>query len=417
MEVNTVRCPECGKYVPSGKFCNNCTAELPKSAKNTTKRKDGLHEKKVSFEIDGEKTPQYSIYYRTIPEFEKKKAEKFKELTRGMTLEDAADIYEDYILPSMSPNARKNKRCALKRCREFFKGYGLKEIEPEQIEQFYDHVKKLKGGLTIQSVKEAAAAINGVYEYFCKELKYYNPVKNAKLPKDCKPQKPRQYPTKEELEIIESCADLEPFGLFLYTIRYSGCRIGECFALEKRDIDFKNQLVHISKSVYFAEGGGEKGTKTQDSNGGYDRGARSVPLLPNLADALQPVLTKLKPHDRIFGHLVNDWSNDTEFYKRLNPFKEKIGLTCDQHSLRHAYCNLLFELMISQNLPINFMSIAKWMGHMKKDGVTPNTKISQEIYTHYTAELEEEAHRKALIGWAEKEKKQKENNVLRVVSV
>lgn len=409
MEITQVKCPTCGKRAAPDKYCGKCAAPLPKQKNNDRKQK------KISIkDEDGTIIGRKSINYRNETELKQKIAEIENKKAAGPLFEDAAKIWKDYKFPLIKPTTRTGYRIRAEICEEYFSGKGLLEISPLDIENFYEDYSKRKGGLTRRSVEELSIIMKGIYKHkpIRDMIGGYNPTTSAELPTDCKASQPRIYPTKRDLEQIESNYDVNLYGLLLYTIRYTGVRLGEAFALTKGDIDFKNSEVNIDKSKYWVEGGGIGGTKTSDYISKYDRGARRVPLSDKLADIMQPHLSKLKKDDRIFASI--DESRTSDLADNLRAFRESIGVTCDQHSLRHAYCSWLIFDVLKDESQTAIMTVARWLGHVKKNG-EPNTEMTLSVYTHYSQEREAQMRKQAVVNARKNEQEKTEDAQIRLV--
>lgn len=121
---------------------------------------------------------------------------------------------------------------------------------------------------------------------------------------------------------------------------YSGARRSEVLNLKWKDIDFKNNTVHL------------KGTKTESSD-------RIIPIFPKLKN----ILTEIKmqpPNNFIFEFKPN---TVTQYFTRLNINNHSL------HDLRHTFATRCIEKGISMK------TVQIWLGHS-------NYKTTANIYSH-----------------------------------
>ena len=171
---------------------------------------------------------------------------------------------------------------------------------------------------------------------------------------------PPRAPTDEEIEIVKANIN-KPFGLFYFFVLYTGCRRGEALAIQFKDIDRKNKVIHITKSVYY-EGCTPKIKKPKTK-----AGERTVPLLDILADKLP----KGKPDHFLFGG--DSPLRKANMQDGIRSYKKKTGLNISPHYLRHGYATILFEA------GIDVKTAQSLLGHS-------DFQTTMNVYTHMSAE-------------------------------
>lgn len=144
-----------------------------------------------------------------------------------------------------------------------------------------------------------------------------------------------------------------------YLILYTGLRKGEALALTYEDIDFTNNVIHITKSVY------HESTSPKIKSPKTAAGVRTVPILAPLIDKL-PAKGK--------GYVFSTDGGKTplkhdEYNTMWETYSAKTGITCTAHQLRHSYATMLFEC------GIDVKDAQDLLGHS-------TAAMTQDIYTH-----------------------------------
>lgn len=204
------------------------------------------------------------------------------------------------------------------------------------------------------------AASNGIIEH--------NPAEFVQIPKGGK-RTYRRAPTPEEIEVIKSSTE-KTFGLFAYFLLYTGCRRGEALALQYKDIDRKNKVIHITKSVY------HEGNAPRIKQPKTERGFRDIILL----DILMERLPNGRPLEYIFGEkdspLTASKAEDLWI-----AYQRETGLGVTPHIVRHGYATILHEAGIDPK------DAQEMLGHA-------NISTTLDIYTHITQKRRSEMAQK-----------------------
>lgn len=136
--------------------------------------------------------------------------------------------------------------------------------------------------------------------------------------------------------------------MFAFLLLTTGCRRAEALALNYEDIDFKNDVIHITKSVTWEHSVPElKLPKTE-------KGFRDVFLVPYLKDILSKKKKGLLfPSSK--GNLMTECQYTIAWHKYckesgLNNYAEKSCLSpITAHCLRHNYATILNEAGVDTN--------------------------------------------------------------------
>ena len=269
-------------------------------------------------------------------------------------------ILNNYIYPELGNIYLKN-----------LKTYHIQTMVTEMLKDKKDTVRK-----TLQIIKSMLEiAVNN--DFVAK-----NVAKPVKIP-TFKTKEKRPLSSEEQKIIEESTHKYRDFFVFLL---YTGLRKGEVSALTWNDIDFKNGIIKVNKSLSFVS---NKGTLKSTKNGKE----RIIPML----DKTREILERQKNISKsiyIFHKQDNTMLSDIAI-KRM---KESFLLSCNKciakknkeikkeedkipelyftlHQLRHTFCTMLYYSGISSK------KAQQIMGHS-------SLKVTLEIYTHLDEEQE-----------------------------
>ncbi len=321
------------------------------------KRSNGLWVEKVK-----ERGKIKYIYANTKSELLKKLKEYDFNAENGELFENVASDWKEEHFKTITPNSQKPYNGAFNRAMKHFSGTYIQRIESDDVQDLIEEMKR--EGLAKKTVATQILVLNLIFKYarlhkYTKE----NPCEFIELPKNLKKTK-REMPSEEDIEKIIENVDTDPFGLFGYFLYYTGCRYGEALALTGEDIDMKAGEIHVSKSLYYTEGGkfGIKEPKTES-------GIRIIPI----PDCLIGKIPKLKKNQYLFSDLQNRSLPYPEhvIYREWKKYQERIGISCTAHQLRHGYATLLFDAGLTAK------DAQQFLGHA-------TIEMTQDIYTHIT---------------------------------
>lgn len=203
----------------------------------------------------------------------------------------------------------------------------------------------------------------------------HNPINSVRLPKGLHRGK-RQAPTEAQMKKILGGLEA-PFGLFPFLLLCTGLRKSEALALGWSDVDLKEDVIHVTKSLDYTDG-----SKPKFKSPKTDAGTRDVPIIGILHDALQKarktadsvLLFPAPPSSRggKGGGLMPDraydgaWARYCAAVGLTDPSTGKQVLTA--HNLRHGTATLFFELGVDE------LTAQRILGHSR-------VEITREIYT------------------------------------
>lgn len=113
---------------------------------------------------------------------------------------------------------------------------------------------------------------------------------------------------------------------------YTGMRKEEAVALRGEDIDWENDVIHITKAVNVKDGK-LKQTKTT-------AGVRDVPLL----DPIKIALAQMPDKGLLFPNTLGDYMCESTFKRRWNAYIKSLG--CEPftpHDLRYTFATMLYD--------------------------------------------------------------------------
>lgn len=268
--------------------------------------------------------------------------------------------------------------------------------EIEAVDVSVDLARAKAKGLSATVVKTRRSLWSMIFDFaVLKGVVKYNPVQSIKLPKGLKKGK-RKGPTDEQMNVILRSAD-EPFGLFALMLLCTGLRKSECLALKWSDIDFKNKVISIEKSIDYTVG-----AKPKYKDPKSEAGVRHVPILniliPPLKDAMQktssiflfpcPKTNRGGPG----GGLMTDKAYETAWHKycvAVGFINAEGKHTLTAHNLRHGMATLMFEFGADE------LTTQNVMGHS-------NIQVTREIYTDLRNKQQQKSVGKVNRGMAKK---------------
>lgn len=309
----------------------------------------------------------------------------------GPLFEQVAERYEDQVL-KMKHGTQKSYLPAIKRARNYFAGQRVKEIQPYQIKAF---LKSLNMSHT--TVSNQKTVLNEIFRTYIDDPEWhgnYNPATMTTLPRGL-PRSKRTPPVQEQVEIVKNAVD-DPDALPAIVYLCTGERRGEGCAIQLQDIDFENNMIHITKAVEWIS------NQPRFTTTKTDAGLRVLPLLDLLKRALAPY-RDLPPETYIIGlgpkpvtasQYNRAWAkfwrkhgyahSIERVYKRKYKNKEYEITHRDwvadvsAHQFRHEYVCLLAEARVPEEIAIQLV------GHA-------NAKMIHEVYLHLKVSMVKDA--------------------------
>lgn len=181
---------------------------------------------------------------------------------------------------------KKHKKELLKKMRREYRKENkeLKYIEEQKSKAIrWKVLSTPETGGRISSIKIVSAVLNGCFQQALRNgLIDRNPVKLAELPRQTE-RKTRQAMTREQQELFMKHANESYLYNFFAVMLRTGMRNGEMRGLKYTDIDKKNKVIHVCRTLKYIEGQGyiEDTPKTRTSKRDIPLTATTIQLLDN----------------------------------------------------------------------------------------------------------------------------------------
>lgn len=157
----------------------------------------------------------------------------------------------------------------------------ISEIRGEHIQKLYNDL--VKEGYALSSIKVVSAVLNGCLKQAMKNgLIERNPVGLAELPRQTGKKKERIALTKEQQDLFMEYAKESYLYHFFAVMLQTGMRKGEMQGLKYSDIDKKQNVIHVQRTLKYIEAQGyiEDTPKTRTST-------RDIPLTAAVVEHIE----------------------------------------------------------------------------------------------------------------------------------
>ena len=252
----------------------------------------GIRKKNTnSFEIrvkhDGK---TYYEYAPTLTEAKKKRVDLKYRLAHGTYIKPTSYTFdewfnfwiENYKMNSVKIGTIQTYRNYYNSCvKERFGNVKLDKIKGADIQAFYNDL--VKSNHKLATIKVIKAFMSNAFKQAVKDgIIVRNPFDATNLPRNTKPEKERKALTREQQSLfMEYAKDSYLYNLFAVMLR-TGMRSGEIRGLRWSDIDRKENVIHITRTLKYINGQGfmDDTAKTKTS-------VRDVPLMADTMNYLE----------------------------------------------------------------------------------------------------------------------------------
>lgn len=350
-------CKKCKSEIPdSALYCPWCGAAQKRDKKKKMyQRPDGLYESIKT--IDGKRV---AFRGRTEKEVTDKMIAYQHRLTTGPLFCELAEACRQDHFQRIAHQTQRGYKSGYD---DLIARFGTKfalEVEPIDIRYWIDDLRRK--GYAAKTIRNRLTVAKIIYRYLCSG-RYgnfdYDPTRHVELPRGL-PRTRRQPASSRDVELIMQHTD-EYAGRLLAFIAYTGLRLGEAQALQYRDIDLKERIVWVRKSVYYEH------NRPQIKEPKTEAGIRSVPL----PDCIVSLIGTGKANTFVFGDEKGELLHFTHLRRILNRYREQYGISATPHQLRHSYATML------HNAGMDAKDAQYILGHS-------SITVTEDIYTHIT---------------------------------
>lgn len=318
----------------------------------TRKRADGMLEKR--FTVEGKR---YSVYGKTGKEIIQREQEIRKIIEAGIYTDNKNLTLDQYFEEWLVGKRNGTKGNTLKT----YKSYYYKHISPQigkrkvqQIErrEILALQKDISQVLSITTCNTLLKVLRIVLnDAVHDDVISKNPADGVKTLKEPQTKAVETYHralTESEQVLFMQEIKEDYYYEFVALLLCTGMRIGEASALTWSDIDYKQNVIHITKTVTFSENG-----KISIGSPKSSAGKRDIPLNSTITNILAHQRRKMKNifpmNNRVFstvyGEIVNNHAVNRAISKALERLKEQ-GKPIERftaHALRDTFATRYIE--------------------------------------------------------------------------
>ena len=226
------------------------------------------------------------------------------------------------------------------------------------------------GGLSYKTIRDIIAVVKSSLKYAIKEEMINNINLDFTYPKMGNKDKIYIMPKKDQerlITYIKQNENTRNLGILLSL--YSGIRIGELCALQWKDIDFKNNILHINKTLQriYIKDNKESVSKIIITNPKTHNAERDIPLNKEFANKLKKYQTESNNYILSNSDKWIEPRTYRRYFKKCLD-KAKVG-QINFHGLRHTFATNCIKL------GVDYKTVSELLGHA-------NVNITLNLYVH-----------------------------------
>lgn len=218
------------------------------------------------------------------------------------------------------------------------------EITEDELQRFV--ISKIEEGLSQKSVKDIVIVLKMVLSYGVrKNIFPYRSLKVKYPTERLRSDLPVMSRTDQKLMMSHIRKNLNNRNLGIYLSLSAGLRIGEVCALKWCDLDLKNEVIHISKTlqrIYVID----EGSPHTEIVLGTPKTSHSIRVIPMSSDLVE-ILSDIVPGRYPYNYVMTDSKKPTEPRTYRNWYKallHELGLPDIRfHGLRHSFATRCIE--------------------------------------------------------------------------
>lgn len=325
---------------------------MARLAAGTRKRADGTFEKRIT--VDG---VRYSIYGRSAKELVQKEQEIRKAIESGIYTDNRKLTLDKYFEEWLTGKRNGTKGNTLKT----YKSYYYKHVSPligsrkvQQVErrELMALQRDIAGRLSVSTCNTVLKMLKVVFNDAVQDAVISkSPAHGIKALKDTDAKASETYHralTEQEQRDFMKELESDYYYEFVALLLCTGMRSGEAAALTWDDIDYKQNVIHVTKTATF----NEDGTTTVGSPKS-EAGRRDIPLNDSIKDILSKQRKKqgsiIQIENRVFtavyGGMVHNHAVNRAISDAIARLEEK-GKTIEHftaHALRDTFATRYIE--------------------------------------------------------------------------
>ena len=240
-------------------------------------------------------------------------------------------------------NAYNTKKYSLNKIKDSNIGYKpIQKVTYTDVQNFLTTITDLSNSFIEKIIIELKSIFKEAQR---RELIYKNPTLDITRPRSKKQTKKIDaFSVDEQIYLLEKFKASKYNDIFTIAI-FTGMRIGEILALQIQDIDFKNNVIHITKTL-------TKNLQQQTIIGKVTKTSKShrdIPITELIIDNLHNAINTMIPNENNLIFTTKDGnifrtSSANCFFKRLCSKKPTIiDRNVNIHMLRHTYATRCIE--------------------------------------------------------------------------
>ena len=255
-------------------------------AAGVRKRTDGTLEKR--FTINGKR---YSVYGKSTKELTTKEQDIRKQIEAGTYTENRNITLDEYFEEWLKNKRQHNKSNTLKTYTCYYKKHisprlgkkKVQQIERREILLLQSDLTSMLSAVTTNGILKTLKII--LNDAMHEDIIIKNPAAGVKSLKETTKATETYHRAlaEEEQQIFMREIENDYYYEFIALLLCSGMRSGEVAALTWDDIDYKNNVIHVTKTMTFTE----KGVLIVGNSPKSEAGKRDIPLTKTIKDILQ----------------------------------------------------------------------------------------------------------------------------------
>lgn len=269
----------------------------------------------------------------------------------------------------------------------------IRFIKYKQLQDYFNDLEKNKSHPTAVNAKKVISATLQ-YALRCQYI-YDNPLINVKLipvndESKEKEEKKKTITDEEFINLVNGVLSKSKYSrkgsefnnkayvVAMYISHYCGLRIGEAFALEKRDFDFVNETIKIDRELVY-EGLRRKNYYTKGKL--KSETSKATIVFPKPLQEVLKQWFEVNPHEIVICQEDGWYMSPSSFNARLSKVSHELGFHFHYHMLRHTFATTLAKNGVSDVVAM------KMMRHSQ-------ISTTMQIYTHPDLEDQRKAIQK-----------------------